>query len=322
MRSHGAGSRRDAAPSWTHLASAPRPHAVARLLSAFDRHFQFLFILPGLLCLVGIVAYPVAWNLVAAFTNANLIYEGWRFTGFGNFRLVLAEPEFITSTVRTLIWTFVSVALQLLVGLVAALCLEKVTAGRSLLRMALIVPWAFPAIIMAFAWRYMLDASYGVANHFMMVLGLIGMPRAWLGETETAMAALIVMNVWFGFPFMMVAIIAGLQTIPRELYEAARMDGASPWQEFVHVTLPGLKGIVATLATLRTIWIFNNFEFPYLTTGGGPIDATTTLPIYAFQIGWTQYELGRMAAVSVLMLVILALTTLLYLRLLREEDDA
>jgi multiple sugar transport system permease protein len=311
-----------AAPSWTHPASAPRQNVVTRLLSAFDRHFQLLFILPGLLCLVGIVAYPVVWNLVAAFTNASLIYEGWRFTGLDNFRLVLADAEFVTSTFRTLVWTFASVALQLLVGLVAALCLEKVTAGRSLLRMALIVPWAFPAIIMAFAWRYMLDASYGVANYFMMVLGLIGMPHAWLGETETAMVALIAMNVWFGFPFMMVAMIAGLQTIPRELYEAARMDGASPWQEFLYVTLPGLKGIVATLATLRTIWIFNNFEFPYLTTGGGPIDATTTLPIYAFKVGWTQYELGRMAAVSVLMLAMLTVTTVLYLRLLREEGDA
>ncbi len=303
-------------------ALASHQRMTTRLFAAFDRHFQLLFILPGLLCLVGIVAYPVVWNLVAAFTNANLIYEGWRFTGLENFRLVLADAEFVTSTFRTLVWTFVSVALQLLVGLVAALCLEKVTAGRSLLRMALIVPWAFPAIIMAFAWRYMLDASYGVANYFMMVLGLIGMPHAWLGETETAMVALIAMNVWFGFPFMMVAMIAGLQTIPKELYEAARMDGASPWQEFLYVTLPGLKGIVATLATLRTIWIFNNFEFPYLTTGGGPIDATTTLPIYAFKVGWTQYELGRMAAVSVLMLAILTVTTALYLRLLREEDDA
>jgi multiple sugar transport system permease protein len=305
-----------------HPVSAPRQRMTTRLFAAFDRHFQLLFILPGLLCLVGIVAYPVAWNLVAAFTNANLIYEGWSFTGLDNFRLVLSDADFVTSMFRTLVWTFVSVALQLLVGLVAALCLEQVTAGRSLLRMALIVPWAFPAIIMAFAWRYMLDASYGVANYFMMALGLIGMPHAWLGETQTAMAALIAMNVWFGFPFMMVAMIAGLQTIPRELYEAARLDGASPWQEFLHVTLPGLKGIVATLATLRTIWIFNNFEFPYLTTGGGPIDATTTLPIYAFKVGWTQYELGRMAAVSVLMLAILTVTTVLYLRLLREEDNA
>ncbi|WP_460452517.1 carbohydrate ABC transporter permease [Alsobacter sp. SYSU BS001988] len=297
--------------------------SLMKRVSAFlDRRFQILFLLPGLLCLVGVVAYPVAWNLVAAFTNASLVYEGWRFTGFGNFRVVLSDPEFVTSALRTLVWTSASVALQLVVGLIAALCLEKVTAGRSLLRMALIVPWAFPAIIMAFAWRYMLDASYGVANYVLMVLGLIGMPHAWLGETGTAMAALIAMNVWFGFPFMMVAFIAGLQTIPRELYEAASIDGASPWQEFRHVTLPGLKSIVATLATLRTIWTFNNFEFPYLTTGGGPVDATTTLPIYAFKVGWTQYELGRMAAVSVLMLAILAVTTALYLRLLREDADA
>ena len=292
-----------------------------RMAALADKHFQVLFMLPGLLCLIGIVAYPVIWNLVAAFTNASLIYEGWRFRGFENFSAILADREFAMSAIRTMVWTLASVALQILLGLVAALCLEKIIAGRTMLRMVLIVPWAFPAIIMAFAWRYMLDSTYGVINYLLMLAGLIDAPRAWLGEVDTALPALIVMNVWFGFPFMMVAIIAGLQTIPKELYEAARMDGATLWQEFVHVTLPGLKSIVATLAVLRTIWIFNNFEFPYLTTGGGPIDATTTLPIYAFKIGWTQYELGRMAAVSVLMLIILTITTVLYMWLLREENE-
>jgi multiple sugar transport system permease protein len=287
----------------------------------FDRHFAIFFLLPGIVCLVAVVAYPVAWNLVAAFTNASLVYEGWKFVGFENFTSVLRDSAFALATWRTTVWTVASVGLQILVGLIAALCLEKVTFGRPLLRMALIVPWAFPAIIMSFGWRFMLDPLYGVGNHILMVAGLIATPIAWFGETSTAMASLVVMNVWFGFPFMMVTILAGLQTIPKELYEAARVDGASPWHEFVFVTLPGLRGILATLATLRTIWVFNNFEFPYLTTGGGPIDATTTLPIYAFKIGWNEYDLGRMASVSVLMLFILAATTAFYLRMLRENEN-
>lgn len=287
-----------------------------------DRNFAIFFLLPGLVCLVTVVAYPVVWNLIAAFTNASLVYEGWKFIGFENFTYILRDSAFASATWRTIVWTVTSVVLQIIVGLVAAICLEKVTVGRPLLRMALIVPWAFPAIIMSFGWRFILDPTYGVGNFILMSAGLIATPFAWFGETSTAMASLVVMNVWFGFPFMMVTILAGLQTIPKELYEAARVDGASAWHEFRYVTLPGLKSILATVATLRTIWIFNNFEFPYLTTGGGPIDATTTLPIYAFKIGWNEYDLGRMAAVSVLMLFILALTTAFYLRMLRENENA
>ena len=113
----------------------------------------------------------------------------------------------------------------------------------------------------------------------------------------------------------------GLQTIPVEHYESARVDGASFWQELRHIVIPALRALIGALVVLRTIWVFNNFEFPYLTTGGGPIDATTTLPIYAFKIGWNEYELGRMAAVSVLMLFILAATTFIYLRILREAEN-
>jgi multiple sugar transport system permease protein len=301
---------------------APSEGGLRRVAAFLDRHFAPLFLLPGLVCLVAVIGYPVVWNLAAAFTNASLLYDGWSFIGVDNFRRAVSDPAFLTSTVNTLVWTIASVALQIVLGFVAALCLEKVTAGRPLLRMALIVPWAFPAIIMSFTWRFMLDPVYGVGNYILMVAGLLAHPFAWFGETSTAMAALVIMNVWFGFPFMMVTILAGLQTIPRELYESARVDGASPWQEFVNITLPSLKGILATVATLRTIWVFNNFEFPYLTTGGGPIDATTTLPIYAFKIGWNEYDLGGMAAVCVVMMVMLAAATALYLWLLREAHDA
>jgi multiple sugar transport system permease protein len=305
--------------------SAPRLHPSAgwgrRIADWFDRHFAIFFLLPGIACLVAVVAYPVVWNLVAAFTNASLVYEGWKFIGIENFASILRDSAFALAAWRTIVWTVASVVLQILVGLIAALCLEKVTIGRPFLRMALIVPWAFPAIIMSFGWRFILDPLYGVGNFILMSAGVIAAPIAWFGEIDTAMASLVVMNVWFGFPFMMVTILAGLQTIPKELYEAARVDGASAWHEFRYVTLPGLRSIIATLAVLRTIWVFNNFEFPYLTTGGGPIDATTTLPIYAFKIGWNEYDLGRMAAVSVLMLFILAATTAFYLRMLRENEN-
>lgn len=287
-------------------------------LGWLDARLPQLFLLPGVLCLILVIAYPVAYNLIVSFTDASLMYPGLAFVGLENYQVVLGDWAFWTAARHTLVWTITSVGGQLLVGLVAALALERVTRGRAVLRLALIVPWAFPAIVMAFGWRFMLDPLYGIANHLLMLTGLIAAPIAPLSERALSMPIVVLMNIWFGFPFMMVAIIAGLAAIPRELYEAAKIDGANLRQEFLYVTLPALWRIISVLVILRTIWVFNNFEFIFLTTGGGPVDATTTLPIYAFQVGWQRYDLGRMAAVAIVMIGLLSLLLSLYLQLLRR----
>ena len=289
--------------------------------NAIDARLPQLFLVPGIVCLILVIAYPVAYNLVVSFTDASLIYPGLTFVGLENFETTLKDPAFWTAALHTLQWTVLSVAGQLLLGLGAALALERISGGRTAFRLALIVPWAFPAIVMAFGWRFMLDPLYGVANHVLMIVGAIDAPMAPLSERPLAMPIVVLMNIWFGFPFMMVSIIAGLATIPHELYEAARVDGARLWQEFWYITLPGLWQIIGVLVVLRTIWVFNNFEFIFLTTGGGPVDATTTLPIYAFQVGWQRYDLGRMAAVAIVMIALLSLLLAIYVRLLRRRDQ-
>jgi len=294
---------------------------VGSVLAWMDDRLPILFLVPGLACLLLVIAYPVAYNLFISFTDASLIYPGLNFVGIDNFATTLTDLAFWTAAWRTLVWTFFSVAGQLLVGFVGALALERVTRGQMVLRLALIVPWAFPALVMAFGWRFMLDPLYGVANHIMLLLGLIDAPMAPLSQRSLAMPIVVLLNIWFGFPFMMVAIIAGLAAIPRELYEAARIDGASYWQELVYVTIPSLWQIISVLIVLRTIWVFNNFEIIFLTTGGGPVDATTTLPLYAYQVGWQRYDLGRMAAVAIVMIALLSLLLALYLRLLRRRGN-
>lgn len=314
--------KRGASGTWSFVPFHWKPGADTAGLKWIDRYFVLLFLAPGMLCLVGVILYPVVWNSVAAFTNASLVYDDWKFVKLRNFAVILGDAAFWNATARTLIWTVASVSLQVILGVIAALSLERMQRSRALFRTLLIIPWAYPAIVMAFVWRYMLDAQYGVANYALMMLHLIDRPVAWLGEVDTAMASIVAMNTWFGFPFMMVCFVAGLQMIPKELFEAARVDGASAWREFLHITLPGLRGVIGTVIVLRTIWVFNNFEFPYLTTGGGPIDATTTLPIYAFKIGWQQYEIGRMAAVSMVMIAVLSILIVIYFSLFREGNDA
>lgn len=300
-------------------AANARPLA-QRISSWVDRRLAFFFLLPGMLCLATVLVYPVLYNVFVSFTDLSIMYPGMAFVGIENYAETFADPALWNAALRTLQWTFLSVFGQLFLGLVAALALEHVTRGRTVLRLALVVPWAFPAIVMAFSWRFMLDGIYGVLNHLLIVLGVIDQPVAWLSTREWAMPLVVLMNVWFGFPFMMVCIIAGLASIPRELIEAAHIDGANYWQELWYVTLPALLPIIGMLVILRTIFIFNNFEFVFLTTGGGPVDATTTLPIYAFQIGWQRYDLGRMASVAVAMLALLGIILTFYVRLLRQRE--
>jgi multiple sugar transport system permease protein len=219
------------------------------------------------------------------------------------------------------VWTAGSVILQLLLGFIAALALEETRRLRTLFRVLLIIPWAFPAIVMTFVWRWMVDGLYGVLNYVLLSLGLINTTISFFGVPQTALPTGIAMNVWFGFPFMMVSLLAGLQTIPREHYEVAIIEGASYLQRLRYVVLPAIKGVMAILVVLRTIWVFNNFDFLYLTTGGGPGNLTQTLPIYAFRIGWLRQQVGRMAAVAILMIIVLAVITVLYFRLLKLDDQ-
>ncbi len=290
----------------------------ASLADAVDRYLPVLFLLPGFLCLALVIVYPFGFNLWASVTDLNLMYPGAAFLGFENYEKTITDPALWAAARRSLVWTLCSVFGQLFLGLVGALALEQTRRGRAPLRLMLIVPWAFPAIVLAFSWRFMLDAIYGVTNHILMVLGFIAEPVSWLTTPEYAMPAMILINVWFGFPFMMVAIVAALTMIPTELYEAAKIDGANYWDELRHITLPLILPVLGSLVILRTIFVFNNFDFIFLTTGGGPIDVTSTLPVYAYQIGWQRYDLGRMAAISVVMMAILSVMLAVYMWGLRR----
>lgn len=308
-------------PDAPHRAALP-PLRRNRVLAWIDRRLPFFFLLPGVVCLTAVLIYPIGYNVAVSFTDMSLIYPGFGFVGLENYVATFTDPGLWNATLRTLEWTFLSVGGQLLIGLIAALALEEVTRGRTVLRLALVVPWAFPAIVMAFAWRFMFDGVYGVMNDLLMRLHLIAQPIAWFSTREWSMPLVSLMNIWFGFPFMMVCIIAGLASIPKELIEAAQIDGANYWQRFRYVTLPSLLPVIGMLVVLRTIFVFNNFDFVFLTTGGGPVDATTTLPIHAFQIGWQRYDLGRMSAVAVAMIALLSLILVFYLRLLRSRERA
>jgi multiple sugar transport system permease protein len=290
----------------------------ARLSALVDRHFLWLGLIPALLCLLVVLVYPVLANIGYAFTNKSFLFPDTRLVGLQNFTDILGDDIFgFWEALRvSLAWTAGTVALQFLVGLGAALLLDQEVPGQRFFRVALLVPWAFPVIVYAMIWRWMLNDQGGVITWLAVALGLMPQPIFLLGQPDLALLTVIAVAVWYGYPFMAATLLAGLQSISEEYYEVARIEGATALQQFRYVTLPFLMPVIVVVLVLRTIWVFNAFELIYLLTSGGPNGATLTLPLLAYNLGWQQFLPGKAAAVSVLMLLVLAGAAYVYFRAL------
>lgn len=323
--------------------SDPRWRPPGRLRRSWDRHwYAYAMVLPVVLVLSLLVLYPLARGVVISLTdlteaNENAYIEQkvlggdteqvpnpdrWEFIGFDNYTRVLSgeEGSFYGQLRTTLIWTVSCVVLHYTIGLGLAVLLNRGLRGRGAYRVLLILPWAVPAFVAAFAWRFLYDRDAGLIN---AGLDAVGLPTVgWLDDPTLALVSVIAVNVWIGVPFMMVALLGGMQTIPAELYEAAEMDGASAWQRFRDVTLPGLRPVSMTVILLGTIWTFNMFPIIYLVTRGGPGDATEILVTGAFEEAFTGIRDYAMSATyGVLILSILLVFAAAYRRALRAHGE-
>lgn len=285
-----------------------------------ERRLPVIFLLPALLVVFLLLLYPVVSSLYYSVTDKSLLSDIYQFVGVNNYKSILTDSDFWTAFRNSIVWTVFSVLFQLLVGLTAALCLQHIKKLRGFFRTALIIPWAFPNIVIAFTWKWLMNDLYGYVNAVLMNLGLIDSPILFLANPKLAMPTLLLINTWFGFPFMMVSILAALQAVPKSEYEAAQIDGANAVQSFFFITLPHIRIVVGLLVVLRTIWAFNNFDLVFLITGGGPGTATETLPIYAYLTGWQLNALGKASAVATILLVFLLLVSLIYLKILNRMD--
>jgi len=294
----------------------------SKIATFFDKHLGILFLIPGMIIMALIIVYPIATNIYLSFTNSHLLMGISKTVGFDNYLSILKDPDFLQSLYTTLIWTVCSVVLQLILGMVSALLLNhKKIRAKGIFRTLIYVPYTLPIIVVTILWRWMLNGVYGVVNHFLLALGLISKPISWLSNSTTVIPSLVVMNSWFGYPLMALSILAGLQTIPDEFYEVAQIEGASYFQTFRKVILPSIKRIVVMMLILRTIWIFNTFDMVFMTTGGGPSRATEILTIFGYNLGWRRYLIGRTAALSVILLIILFILISMYMRGFRMEAE-
>ena len=306
--------------------TAARPVVAARRRGRVRRGLwaDYLFLLPAVLFIAVTMLYPVWTNLRMSLhdvTVATFIRDTAPFIGLQNYRDLVADPAFHKALSLSLIFTFGSLVFQFGIGFALALFFNRPFPGNYTLRALLLVAWLLPTVVSGSLFRWMLDGDFGVVNFALASLGL-GDGRYWLIDPSTALAGTILANIWVGIPFNMALLLAGLQSIPQTLYEAASVDGATAWQRFRSLTLPLMRPVALSVLLLGLIYTFKVFDLIYVMTRGGPVDATTVLPIYTYQLTFNFFRFGDGAAAATLLLVGLVGVAVAYLRATRTEEAA
>ena len=281
-----------------------------------NRLWAYLLILPSLLLILAVVIYPVASGIILSFREMRLTRPdlGTGFVGLKHYVALASDPVFRLSLKNTAIWVVVGTTTQFILGLLTALALNRPLPGIKLARVLVLLPWVMPSVVAGHMWALMLDSRLGVINDILLRLGVIDAYKAWFADPATALPTVLVVSLWRSFPFFTLLLLAGLQGIPDELYEAAEVDGASHWYQFQHITLPLLMPLIVATVVLRVIGLVNAPDLLLVLTGGGPGHATQVLSLYTFQKAYSEFNFGYAAALSVVMLVLLMIFTVIYVR--------
>jgi multiple sugar transport system permease protein len=276
------------------------------------------------LIMAVVTGFPLLNTLWLAFTDASLTGQGydWEWSGLENFAWILDDADFRAAVGHTFYFTIVSVSIEVVLGVLVALLLNQEFRGRTFVRALMILPWALPTIVNAVMWRLIYNPEYGSLNALLVQLGLMENYRSWLGEPASAMNAVIFADVWKNYPLIALIVLAGLQTIPKELYEAAIMDGAGAWKRFWAITLPGIMGPLSVALVLRAIEAFKVFDIIYVMTRGGPADTTKTASFFVYQESFTYLRAGSGAAYALTVTLMSGLMIALYVGMLRRRERA
>jgi trehalose/maltose transport system permease protein len=272
----------------------------------------WLFMTPMLIVLLLVAGWPLARTIWFGFTDANLSdLSAAEFVGLANYQYLLADPDWWTAVYNTLVFAFVSLVFETTLGLIIALALNAHFAGRGLLRASVLIPWAVPTVVSAQMWAWMFNDVFGIINHVLMFLGLISKPIAWTASPDTALAAVIIVDVWKTTPFMALLILAGLQMLPSECYEAAKVDGIHPVRVFFKVTLPLLKPALMVAIIFRALDALRIFDLIYVLTGNNK--ATMSMSVYSRQQLVDFQDVGYGSAAATMLFLIIAIFTIVYM---------
>jgi multiple sugar transport system permease protein len=283
-----------------------------------SRFWAYVLILPSFLLIMAVIIYPVASGIAYSFQRMQLNRPARTgFIGLTHYINLFRDDVFLQSLGNTAIWVTSGVILQFLLGLLMAVCLNSRLRGMKVARVLMLIPWILPTIVAGNMWALMLDSRLGVINDLLVKFGLLANYRAWFANTDnmnTAFPMVILIALWQGFPFFTLLLLAGLQGIPEDLYEAAAVDGANRWQRFTMISLPLLKPVIVAVTVLRTIGLVNSPDLIIILTNGGPGNSTQILSSLAFLTAYQEFDFGEAGAISVVMLILLMIFTAIYVR--------
>ncbi|MGJ0128861.1 carbohydrate ABC transporter permease [Pantoea sp. RHCKP32] len=286
-----------------------------------EQRQAWVLLAPMLLVMLLLTAWPLLRTIWLSFTDAALIGSGeapvW--VGLENYLYALGDPDFRASIWRTLYFTVVSVSFEGVIGVLVALLLNQKFVGRNVLRVLVILPWALPTIVNAMMWRLNFNPDYGSINALLTQLGILDGYRSWLGSPDAALNAVMFADIWKNYPLVTLLVLAALQSIPDDLFEAARLDGASAWRRFRAITFPAIMAPLGVALMLRTIDAFKIFDIIYVMTRGGPVDSTKTLSFFVYQESFSYLRAGSGAAYAILMTLMCALLITIYLLMLWHQ---
>jgi len=294
------------------ISNKPRSFSSWRRFLTQEDKIAFWFLAPSLVMLLAFMFYPIFYVFVMAVFKTNRVGEMVRFVGLDNFRHIFESEEFTATVVRTIVWTLIAVFAKAVSGLGIALILKQRFMGRKLARTLVILPWAASIPISVMVWKWAFNNDFGLLNYTLRSLGLN--PPIWLAYPVPAFIATLSVDIWLGIPFMALVFLAGLQAIPKDLFEAAAVEGATAWQQFRHVTLPSLKPILLIATLLSFLWTFNDFNVIYILTKGGPLGKTEILITLIYRTAFEYTDFSSASAIAIITFAVLLIVSLIYAR--------
>lgn len=311
--------------SATDLKPGRSPSVAARLFPTRRRRKResltaALFFAP----VIGLMALLVAWPLLSVFWQSfhyvNLVNRATHgFAGFDNYINVIQDSDFLPALWNTVEWTVLSVAGEYILGLASAVALSQPVRGRAVFRGIIVIPWVIPIVVAGLNWMWLLNPDYGIVNSWLVHLGILNAPRDWVGGINTALLTVTFVNIWRSFPFYTIALLAALMAVPQDLHEAAALDGAGPIYRFRVITMPHLKAVSLVLIFIHVISTAINFDFIWVMTQGGPLNASQTLPIMIYKYAMQDFDVGQASALASMAMTLLATAFIIYFYASRKK---
>ena len=307
-----------------HVAASHQapPTRASLLKQMWVSRTDYLYVLPAIAVMLIVIAYPIYYTIDLSFfkTPPGLQLRDKIFVGWDNYTAILSREVFWKVTLNTVIWTLSSTIIAFILGFAAALALHRDFLGRGVLRAILIIPWVISAVAASYIWKWIYHSDFGIIGAILVQLGLASRPPNFIDNINSVLPSLIVVNIWREFPFAMIMLMAGLQTVPDQLLRAAQVDGASTWQRFWHVTFPHLSGVSTVTILLLAVSNFNSFIIPWIMTGGGPSNASHIWITHIYELAFGRQRWGVASAYSVLLFLILMTLGYFYVRALSGND--